>query len=85
MGATIEWNGDNQTIIIKKDDTVITMQVEYNLVTIENSMIGKVRYTLPAEPTIKDSRTFIPVRFVSEHLNYNVAWDGATQTITISR
>ncbi|MBQ2942535.1 MAG: discoidin domain-containing protein [Clostridia bacterium] len=85
MGATIEWNGDNQTIIIKKDDTVITMQVEYNLVTIENSMIGKVRYTLPAEPTINNSRTFIPVRFVSEHLNYNVAWDGETKTITISR
>ncbi len=85
MGATIEWNGDNQTITIKKDDTTITMQVEYNLVWIENSMNGRMRYTLPAEPTINNSRTFIPVRFVSEHLNYNVAWDGETKTITISR
>lgn len=85
MGAKIEWDGVNQTITITKGDTVITMQVEYNLVWITNSMNGTVRYTLPAEPTINNSRTFIPVRFVSEHLNYNVAWDGATKTITISR
>ncbi|MDO5477969.1 MAG: discoidin domain-containing protein, partial [Clostridia bacterium] len=85
MGAKIEWDGVNQTIAITKGDTVITMQVEYNLVWITNSMNGTVRYTLPAEPTINNSRTFIPVRFVSEHLNYNVAWDGATKTITISR
>lgn len=33
---------------------------------------------------IENDRTLIPVRFVSENLNQDVAFDGATQTITIT-
>ncbi|MDO5479181.1 MAG: copper amine oxidase N-terminal domain-containing protein [Clostridia bacterium] len=41
-------------------------------------------YTLLTYPVIKDSRTFIPLRFVSEQLGYNVEWIGETQTIKIT-
>ncbi len=43
-----------------------------------------IRYTMTAPPKIKNGRTYIPVRFVSEHLGYNVGWDGETKTITIN-
>ena len=56
-----------------------------NLVYVTGGRYGKVRYTLNQEPRIVNSRTFIPLRFVSEHLGYTVAWDGATQTITIEK
>lgn len=36
-------------------------------------------------PVIKDGRTLIPVRAISEGLGAKVEWDAATKTITISR
>ncbi|MDO5478026.1 MAG: copper amine oxidase N-terminal domain-containing protein, partial [Clostridia bacterium] len=61
----------------------IHIQIWNNLVTIEGTKYGTVRYTLPQYPRIKDGRTFIPLRFVSEHLGYNVSWNGETREITI--
>ena len=86
MGAEISWNGDNQVIGITADGGIdITLQIDYQLVFVEDPQFGRVRYTLRTVPTIKDSRTFIPVRFVSEQLGYNVAWNGETQEITITK
>ncbi len=81
MGATISWDGtiDQITIEKKGNDTMI-MQVEH-----EPVLIGGRRYSMLIAPRIVNSRTFIPLRFVSEHLGYDVAWDGATQTITITK
>lgn len=86
MGSTIEWQGDTRTIVVTKDVNVITLQIVNNLVYVYKYVSGEyktVRYTLDVPPKIKDSRTFIPIRFVSEHLGYTVGWDGATQEITI--
>ena len=81
MGANIAWDGtiDQITIEKKGNDTMI-MQVEH-----EPVLIGGRRYSMLIAPRIVNSRTFIPLRFVSEHLGYDVAWDGATQTITITK
>lgn len=38
---------------------------------------------MDTSPFIKDGRTFVPIRFVSEALKHNVSWDDATKTITI--
>ena len=86
MGATIEWQGDTRTIVVKKDVNVITLQIINNLVYVYKYVGGEyktVRYTLDVPPKIKDSRTFIPIRFISEHLGYSVTWNGETQEITI--
>ena len=83
MGATIEWNGDNQSITVKKGLTTIEMQIRRKQVYVTNAK-GTVRYSFRTTPIIKDSRTFIPLRFISENLGYNVAWDGETRTITIT-
>ena len=83
MGATVDLNDENQTITIKTSMMSITMQVGTKLVDIEKA--GQtIRYTMTAPPKIKNGRTYIPVRFVSEHLGYNVDWDGETKTITIN-
>jgi len=34
-------------------------------------------------PTIIDSRTLMPVRFISENFNADVAWDNDTRTVTV--
>ncbi len=83
MGATIEWNGDNQSIKIVKESITIDMQIRNILVYVTN-VKGTVRYSFRTAPVIKDGRTFIPLRFISENLGYEVAWDGETRTITIT-
>jgi hypothetical protein len=36
-------------------------------------------------PFIQNSRTFVPIRFVSEALGCTVEWDDATKTVTITK
>ncbi len=86
MGASIQWQGDTRTIVVTKDVNVITLQIVNNLVYVYKYFGGEyktIRYTLDVPPKIKDSRTFIPIRFVSEHLGYTVSWNGEKQEITI--
>ncbi len=85
MGAEISWDGASKKITLKTADATIVLQIWNRRVFVTTKELGEVRYTLLNFPVIKDSRTFIPVRFVSEQLGYNVAWDGATQTVTITK
>lgn len=61
------------------------MQIDNDLVYVTNKAFGEVRYTLRSAPMIKDSRTFVPIRFISEQLGYKVDWDGETKTVTITK
>lgn len=85
MGVTVDWDGDTQTIHLTKNTMDITMQIQNKLVYVEDARYGTIMYTLSSAPRIRDSRTFVPVRFLSEQLGYTVGWDGATQTITITK
>ncbi len=84
MGAEIEWVDETQTIIVGCDGKKLTLQINYPLVWAEGRGT-KAMYTLESAPRIKDSRTFVPLRFLSEQFGYEVTWDGATQTITIEK
>ncbi len=83
MGAEILWDGETQTITVNKGKTEIKLQVRYKNVYVTNPRLGTNRYTLMEEPRIVNSRTFIPIRFVSEQLGYNVSWNGETREVTI--
>ncbi len=80
MGADINWVAYDQKIeVFSQIQDYMVFQIENNRV-----YINDVRYNSPVAPMIKDSRTFIPLRFVSENLGYKVSWNGATQEITIT-
>lgn len=85
MGGTIEWEGETQEIKITAPTGRIEMQVQKKTVYSEHPNYGMIRYTLTVAPKITDSRTFIPLRFVSEHLGYTVSWNGDTREITIEK
>lgn len=79
MGMSIEWDGRLQRITIYDDNTEITLNIEDDRADINGS-----RYNVSAPPMIRDSRTFIPLRFMSEQMGYNVYWNGEKQEIKIS-
>lgn len=85
MGAAIEWNGENRKITVDCDGIKIELQIDNDRVYVTDKRLGRVRYNLRVYPQIKDSRTFVPLRFISENLGYNVEWNGEDRTIKISK
>ncbi len=87
MGAEIAWDGAKEKITLKTEIMTIELQIWNNIVWVTDTRYpkGKMMYTLLNPPVISENRTFIPVRFVSEILGYNVAWDGEAQTVTVTK
>lgn len=80
LGAEIEWNGETRTVTSVKDDTTVSLTVGENAITVN----GEVKeLDVPAQ--IKDNRTLVPVRAISEAFGCDVAWDGETRTVTITK
>ncbi len=85
MGAEVLWSEEEQGVTVNKGSTKIYMQIRYKNVFVSTLKKENVKYTLLSEPRITDGRTFIPVRFVSEQLGYDVSWNGDTGEITITK
>lgn len=79
MDASVEWQEYDQAIRVFTLTDTMDFHIEDPRVQINGT-----RYNSAVAPQITDNRTFIPLRFVSEHLGYYVYWDGETKTITIS-
>ena len=78
-GYDVDWNEKNSQITLASSDTAVSMQVgsEY---LIKDKEIIKMDEPLK----IINARTYVPIRFIGEAFGYNVIWDGATQTATLS-
>ncbi len=78
LGAKVSWNGEKREVTIKKWDTTLVLTIQSHTF-IRN---GK-KMLMDTAPFIKDSRTFVPVRFVSENLGAKVSWNGEKREVTI--
>ncbi|MDR1135881.1 MAG: N-acetylmuramoyl-L-alanine amidase [Clostridiales Family XIII bacterium] len=80
LGGTVLWNDS-----VKPAQVSITYADTSVLLTIDSATAfvnGRATYLdVPAQ--ILDGRTLIPVRFVSESLNFSVNWDAAARTVNI--
>lgn len=79
MGLTVAWDGDAQTVTLTNDETEIVLTIGTDRTTINGT-----ETTCIIAARIKDDRTFIPLRFVSESMGAAVDWNGDTRTITIT-
>lgn len=78
MGATVDWDQNNQLITIHKDGEVV-------LFTINNkyASVNGIKQTMDTTPMIKDQRTLIPLRYVAEYFGATVNWDATQKKVTI--
>ena len=78
MGAVVEWNSQNQTATVSKDDIVISVKIDHYGVIVN----GSCKYMdVPAR--LIENRIMIPLRFLSEELGYTVIWNEYDDSITI--
>lgn len=71
LGAEVIWNRENPNeVIINKDDKEINLTLSSDIAYINNE-----EYKLETAPYVKNNRTYLPVRFITEALGCEVIWD----------
>ena len=79
LGFTVDWFEDSQTIVIGKPGYQnLALTIGKNV-----GRYGDKTIQLDATPEIIGSRTFVPLRIISENLGYKVTWNNNLQMVVI--
>lgn len=78
IGATVEWDGNTQTVTASKSDTKISLTIDNPAASKNNETI-----TLDVPAKIINGRTLVPVRFIADCFGVDVGWDGVMQKVTL--
>lgn len=79
LGATVDWNGETQTVTSTRANTTVSLTIGSDIMT-KNDMT----YTLDVPAQIINERTLVPVRAIAEAFGSVVDWNGETQTVIIN-
>ena len=74
----IEWNESNGEVEIKYNNHEILFSIDST-----TAYIDKKKAELPVAATIKNNRTHIPLRFVSENMGASVSWNEEERIVDI--
>lgn len=80
LGARVDWNKQIQEVVIKDDNNEIQMLLNKNKVMVN----GEIK-DIDVSTMMINSRTFAPLRFISEKLGHDVRWDGSTNSVYITK
>ncbi|MBO8164220.1 MAG: copper amine oxidase N-terminal domain-containing protein [Brevibacillus sp.] len=83
LGYQVFWNEATRKVIITKTINgkgfIVTLKEGENKAEVDGKQI-----TFDAKAVIKNDRTFVPLRFVSESFGATVTWDEAQRLVTIT-
>ena len=82
LGATVEWDNSTRTASAQKDDVSIKLQIDNPIAEVSTNGITR-KIELDSKPILINDRTMVPLRFISESLGKQVAWDAREQTAII--
>lgn len=79
LGAKVDWNHETYEAIIEKngDEIIIPIGDDFAYVNGDG-------YYLESPSRLMNGRTMVPLRFIAEHLDCQVDWDGETRTVIIT-
>jgi hypothetical protein len=78
LGASFLWEEATRKVTYLYRETQIEIFIEQ-----EQAFVNSHPITLDAPPFIVTGRTLVPLRFVSEHMGAQVAWDEETRTVSL--
>lgn len=79
LGLSVGWNQETATAMGEKEGMKIELPIGNTVATVNG-----VQKTTDVPAQLINSRTFVPLRFLSEALGFTVSWDGETKTVTIT-
>ena len=80
MGGTVGWDGEKREVSLDYNGDNIRLVIDSTTAYFN----GKAS-ELDTAPAIINERTMLPIRFIAESFGFDVAWDGDTQKITITK
>ncbi len=78
LDADLTWSKEDRSILARKDQDQIYLKIDS-----PKARVNTREILLDPRPMIRDNKTFVPLRFVSESLGAEVKWDGGKRTIDI--
>ena len=78
LGYTVHWQEHTQTVLAISEDTAISLPINSRI-----AIVNTKRVPLDVAATIRNGRTFVPLRFLSEYSGAEVTWNGSTSTVSI--
>lgn len=79
MGAEVTWDKTAKTVTVVLNDQTLVLQIGSSTATVNGEMLE-----IDAPAIIKNSRTLVPVRFISEGLGLTVDWDQTAAQVTLT-
>lgn len=80
MGAQVFWNETERTVTVRNETTTIQVKIDST-----QAYVNGTEKILDVPAQIINSRTLVPVRFISESLGATVDWTDTTRTVTITQ
>lgn len=86
FGADVQWDQKTKTATVLHDNKVVKLTIDSSKVVVNNQSKTLDKNSIPKLVTFSnnDSRTMVPVRFISEVLGYDVGWDSVNQVAYIN-
>ena len=82
MGCTVNWDSYTRTVRIQRGDMTVDVIVDdTTILKMWGGGVQEIHADVPA--TIINSRTFVPIRVVSEAFGAKVDWDANTKSVII--
>jgi len=72
LGATVDWDGENRIVTIKKDGKNILLAIDNNKVMVNNK-----EFALDYPAIIYNDSTYVPLRFIAENFDATVDYSSA--------
>ncbi|MED1790556.1 copper amine oxidase N-terminal domain-containing protein [Brevibacillus laterosporus] len=78
LGSKVDWDQKNQKVTLNKDGKVILLKIGE-----KKALINGQEITFDAQAVVKDARTYVPLRFVSESFEARVSWSNSEKLVRI--
>ena len=78
LGATVVWNPNDRSITAQREATHVSLQIGSKTARVDDRNVW-----LDQAPTVSNGSTLVPLRFVSEALGAQVAWNGGQRVVNI--
>ncbi len=80
MGGDVGWNEEAQMATLTLGEDTIRLTIGST-----TAYLNDAAHTLDVAPIVVNDRTMLPIRFIAESFQFDVAWDGESQSVTITK
>lgn len=80
LGYSVNWDNQTRKVTVKNNDKSIELTIGRKDVNVNGN-----KSSIDVAPIIKNERTFVPLRFISESFDNDVNWDNNTRTVKINK